>query len=239
MYFNCFIRRKDRGIICSFARIYDSAMKKHILLLLLLCAFLPLLLCAQKKRDTSGWLTADLILDRTRWDYMVSLEYRSKENLSRTDLFSVGQYGRYLFSDWFKVSAGYELFFTNAPEGTLLEHRLMLQNESSLRFGGLKIDNRLSLLNDFQYLDQPGWGGRDRLRVKYPVEKWEPFSYIELYLRLKGQKILHHKNRYALGLNYHPNATNLIGLYYMREQYIQKTFVNNIFGISYAMTIAI
>jgi len=215
-------------------------MKKRIKLLLLINLLIIHFSFAQKESDLSGWVTTDLLLSRSQWDYTASLELRSKENFSQIDLFSIGQYARYLFSPLLKVSAGYEIFFTNTfNRGTIVEHRLMLQNESAFRLGRLKIDNRLSFLNDFEKLKKPGWGGRDRLRLKYPIKQWEPFSYVELYCSLKDQKVRRYKNRLGVGLNYHPNTTNLIGIYFMREKYSQKTFSNHVIGISYAMTIEI
>jgi len=215
-------------------------MKKRIVILLLIvCCIVPFSF-AQKECDLSGWITTDINLEHAHWNYITSLEYRSKENMSRTDLFSIGQYARYSFSPLLKVSAGYEIFFTQTfQRGTIVEHRLMLQNESAIRLWNFKIDNRFSLLNDFEKIKAPGWGARDRIRLKYPVKQWEPFSYIELYYGLKNKEVYHYKNRYGIGLHYFPNISNQIGIYYMREQYYQKEFGNNVIGLSYAMTISI
>ncbi|MDL2254953.1 DUF2490 domain-containing protein [Parabacteroides sp. OttesenSCG-928-K15] len=214
--------------------------KQIILLLVLLCGGFAPFAAAQKKSDLSGWATADLVLNHKRWDITTSLEYRSKENIGATDLFSIGQYGRYTFSPLFKVSLGYELFFTHTDSrGTILEHRLMAQNESSLRIRNFRIDNRLSLLDDFEKINDPAMGFRDRIRVKYPVKRFEPFTYIELYYRFKPHTLLHHKNRYGAGVNYTVSSQSIFTLYYMCEQYFQKDFTNNVCGISYAYTLPI
>lgn len=213
--------------------------KRSALLLLFLVGLIPFV-HSQKETDLSGWATADFVLNHKQWDYTGSLEYRSKENMQDMDLVSLGFYGRYTFSNLFKVSAGYEIFLTNTPtRGNIVEHRLLLQNESSFRIQKLKIDNRLSLLDDFEKMKDPAFGFRERIRVKYPIRHFEPFTYVELYYRFKDADILHHKNRYGVGLNYIANPRNLISLYYMREQYYLRTFGNNVIGIAYAYTLSI
>ncbi len=213
--------------------------KRSVLLLLLLVGIIPTI-HSQKTTDLSGWLTTDIVLNHNRWDYTGSIEYRSKENMHKMDLVSMGLYCRYTFSNLFKVSAGYEIFLTNtATRGNIIEHRLMLQNESSFRIEKLKIDNRLSLLDDFEKMKDPAFGFRDRIRIKYPIQHFEPFTYVELYYRFKDADILHHKNRYGVGLNYIAHPRNQISIYYMREQYYQRTFGNNVIGIAYAYILSI
>ena len=214
-------------------------MKTHIILLSVLLATISHHCYSQKTSDVSGWAIADFTLVHNKWDYTGSLEYRSKDNIGMTDLFSIGQYGRYTFSPYFKLSLGYEIFFNNKAGSTVIDHRLLLQNESAFKLYRFKIDNRLSLLNDFEKLSKPGWGVRDRIRVKYPISQFEPFAYVELYYRFKSEKVMHHKNRYGVGMNYLMTSRNTFGVYYMMEKYYQKTFVNNVFGITYALTVAI
>lgn len=215
-------------------------MKKRILLLLILFGVIVPPVFSQKEKDVSGWVTTDLVMNHKQWNYTASLEFRSRDNIRAMDLLSMGLYGRYTFSSFFKVSAGYEIFLTKTRNrGNIVEHRLMLQNESSFQIMGIKMDNRLSLLDDFENMDNPNFGFRDRFRVKYPIKRFEPFTYIELYYRFRDERVIHHKNRYGIGMNYNADSRNVISCYYMREQYSQRTFANNVFGISYAMTISI
>lgn len=215
-------------------------MKKQSLLFLLFSLITVPVMHSQKKSDVSGWITTDLVLTQGHWDYTASLEYRSKENMGKMDLFSIGTYGRYTFSPLLKVSGGYEAFLTHTfDRGTIWEHRLLLQNESSFYFQGIKIDNRFSFLDDFEKINTPSWGIRDRLRLKYPVRNIEPYTYLELYYYVKTKQMVHHKNRYAVGLNYMIDSQHFLGMYYMREAYFQKIFANNVIGISYVMTLSI
>lgn len=215
-------------------------MKKQRILLTILLMAIIFTIHPQNKNDLSGWGTTDVVFTHNRWEFTGSLEYRSKENLSNTDLFSIAQYNRYTFSQFFKLSAGYEIFFTNIPNrNTVIEHRLLLQNESSIQFWKIKVDNRLSLLNDFEKIGYPGWGFRDRIRIKYLIKYVEPFTFIELYYKWKNEQISHNKNRYAIGIHIPVNTKNTVGLYYMREHYFQKVFDNNIIGLSYVLTVHI
>ncbi len=209
-------------------------MKTQRIIICLLLITFCLSTSAEKKKDLSGWLLSDITINHKRWDYIGVLEFRSKEDMSKMDLFSPGLYGRYRFSPLFKLSAGYEFYIYGDD---LIEHRLLLQNESSLKFYNLRIDNRLSFLNDFKNIDEPNWGFRDRLRLKYPIKKFTPYTSFELYYSLRNKGIHSYKNRYTVGLNYQLNRQNEVGIYYMREHYVKKIFTNHIIGVYHSLVI--
>ena len=203
---------------------------------LLLCLILKIVsfpVLSQRKSDFSGWLTSDIVYSPKKWDFTGSLELRTKGRMKEIDLLSAAVYGRYRFFPLLKPSVGYELFECNTETGYSLEHRLLIQNESTIKTSFFQIDNRLSLLNDFKTIDNPYWGLRDRIRIKRRIKKFEPHISVELYYTLKNKSIRSYKNRYTAGIIYYFNDQNSVNLYYMNEYYLQKPFANNILGLYY------
>lgn len=192
---------------------------------------------ARDKDDLCSWLTADLLLKQNKWSYLATIEERINNNISSSQLFSIGMSARYQLTRQIRLSGAYE-FFGNTHDGKVTpEHRLMIQGEYSFAINNWKFNNRLSILNDFENRHIYKWQLRDRFRISYQMQKLSPFAYTEVYTSANDFSLKLYKMRYAAGVTIDLNDKNSLSLYYLLEDYDTKPLHQHIIGINYSHTI--
>lgn len=211
----------------------------RIISLNVLCAILvssPV--SGRNKDDQCSWLTADLVLQHTnKWSYVISLEERLHENISRSQLFSTAFHVRYKLTPKLQLTGAYEFFGSTPGSDIIMEHRIMVQSDYSFSSGNWKFNNRLSFLNDFERWKNSNWQIRNRFRINYQLQKFSPYISSEIYCKCNDFNLKLYKMRYASGLSYELNNKNNFSFYYMLEDYDTKPLRQHIIGIGYTHAI--
>ena len=152
-------------------------------LLAALFFIVPVSLHAQK-RDFTTWAS-------TGFKYKVNpaftlsgkLEWRTKDDLDKTDRWGLEAGGAYSVLPFLKIAAGYEVHYRNRGEaGWKFRHRYHFDGTLSTRVHRLKV----SLRERFQYTfdsnnDELRWRSRVKLAYDIPKCKIEPYASVEMY----------------------------------------------------------
>jgi len=164
-----------------------------------------------------------------RWASTLAFEYRRRDNMRVTDLYSGFAIVDFIVNKRLKVGLGYEIFFNNNPKGYELEHRYYPELIYSMPLRGFRAAWRIRLQNTFKEWQTPSWEYRNRLKINYPIRRLSPFVYIESYNRPKGSL---NKLRYAGGCSYTVGCQQF-DLYYMQEDYFSRSFRRHVVYLEY------
>lgn len=134
-----------------------------------------------------------------------NLEWRTEDDLSRTDRWGLDVGGSYKLLPFLKVGAGYEVHYRNLEEdGWKFRHRYHADGTLSHRVRRLK----LSLRERFQHTfsaEEKEFRLRSRLKVAYDMARCrlEPYVSVEMYNGLgRGERFDVARMRYRGGLSF-------------------------------------
>ncbi len=132
-----------------------------------------------------------------------NLEWRTKDNLDKTDRWGVDVGGAYSVLPFLKVGTGYEAHYRYRGEaGWKFRHRYYADGTLSTRVWGLKV----SLRERFQHTFGDGdgelhWRSRIKLSYGIPGCKIEPYASVEMYNGLnRGERFDVQRMRYRGGV---------------------------------------
>lgn len=115
------------------------------------------------------------------------LEWRTKDDLERTDRWGLKVDGSYRPLSFLKLGAGYEVHYRNrGAEGWKFRHRYRLEGTLSARIQGLKLSLRERFQHTFDACSDE-FHLRSRVKLAYGIRqgKWEPYASVEMYNGLK------------------------------------------------------
>ena len=131
------------------------------------------------------------------------MEWRTKDDLNKTDRWGLDVGGSYSVLPFLKVAAGYEIHYRNRGEsGWKFRHRYHFDGTLSTRVQRLK----LSLRECFQHTFDSGgdeflWRSRAKLAYDIPKCKIEPYASVEMYNGLnRGERFDVQRMRYRGGV---------------------------------------
>lgn len=172
-------------------------------LLAALFFIVPVSLHAQK-RDFTTWAS-------TGFKYKVNpaftlsgkLEWRTKDDLDKTDRWGLEAGGAYSVLPFLKIAAGYEVHYRNREEaGWKFRHRYHFDGTLSTRVHRLKVSLRERFQHTFDSNnDELRWRSRVKLAYDIPKCKIEPYASVEMYNGLnRGEKFDVQRMRYRGGV---------------------------------------
>lgn len=160
------------------------------------------------------------------------LEWRTKDNLGRTDRWGMNIGGSYKPLSFLKFGAGYEAHYRNRGEdGWKFRHRYRVDGTLSARMQRLK----LSLRERFQHtFDSNGdeFRLRSRAMLVYDIPgcKLEPYASVEMYNGLnRGEHFDVQRMRYRGGITFPLSARWEADVFYCRQWEQDKR--KNIVGV--------
>lgn len=149
-----------------------------------------------------------------------SLEWRTKDNLDKTDRWGVDVGGTYSPLPFLKMSAGYEVHYRNRGEaGWKFRHRYHLDGTLSMRVWQLKV----SLRERFQHTldgrdDEFHWRSRLGLSYEIPRCKIAPYASVEMYNGLnRGEHFDVARMRYRGGVTLPLSSDWEADIFYCRQ----------------------
>ncbi len=216
-------------------------LKNKLFLFLCTVAFVPWKTFAQEnshKHDVGLWVNAD-VAPKTlagKWQPLFSLEYRSRDNLRKVDLFCGTILMDYIINKYLDVGAGYEIFANKLSSGGFgLEHRFYPEVILRVPFANFTASMRARLLNTFERISDPNWATRIRFKLGYKITTipLTPYMSVEPYHRIADPS--HYsfsKIRYIGGCAYSISHQQF-DVYYLAEDYHDKPFTRHVVGIGY------
>lgn len=160
---------------------------------------------APKTSDNCMWATVALLHHpfTPKLSVLYTLEYRMKDNISTTDLYSGNLNIDYSVSPRVKLGVGYEIYYENDGDRYRVEHCYYPQLLWTQPIGPVKAVLRARVYNMFYHFDEPYLVSRNRLKFSCPIPKTPltPFAYVETYNRLQSGFFSFDKVRYTAGVN--------------------------------------
>lgn len=206
--------------------------RASLLLVALLCIS-QLSLRAQEK-DFATWANVGLEY-KVKPAFAVSggLEWRTKDDLSKTDRWGLNIGGAYTLLPFLKVGAGYELHYRNRGEaGWKFRQRYYFDGTLSTRLHDVKLSLRERFQHTFERSNNE-YRLRSQFKVAYDVPDCilEPYVSVEMYNGLNaGDRFDVKRMRYRGGITLPLSDRWKADVFYCRqwEQKRQK----NIFGLT-------
>lgn len=189
------------------------------------------------EHDIGLWVNADVAPKAIagRWQPLFSLEYRSRDNLRKIDLFCSTLLMDYMVNKHLITGAGYEIFAIKPDEGRFgLEHRFYPEIIVRIPFANFSASIRARLQNTFVRFSGSNWSTRVRFKLGYKLTAipLNPYISIEPYHHIDG--IVHYrfsKLRCIAGFAYTiPNQQ--FDVYYLVEKY-KTPFTRHVAGLGY------
>ena len=131
------------------------------------------------------------------------LEWRTKDDLGKTDRWGLDVGGAYSVLPFLKVAAGYEIHYRNRGEaGWKFRHRYHFDGTLSTRVQRLKVSLRERFQHTFDSSgDEFRWRSRVKLAYDIPKCKIEPYASVEMYNGLnRGERFDVQRMRYRGGV---------------------------------------
>jgi len=212
--------------------------KRIIFLFLCLQAVITASGAEGKKHDAGLWVnfsvTPKPIAQRGFITY--SLEYRSKEDFSKTSLWCGAINAYYSLNSWLKVGAGYEHFLNKDADGKYTpEYRYYPAVLFSFQKGLFAGSFRSYVMNTFAKWNDPHWELRNKMKVSYQLKNTRLKTFVAMepyYIIYPVDDDRFKKNRYIAGFSY-SFGRHTIDSFYLREVFHHKPLVNNIIAIEY------
>jgi hypothetical protein len=206
------------------------------MMLICLCCFSAVQAQGERNHDAGMWVNLSLAPKPFggKWKTLYSLEYRSKEHFKTTDLWCGMLNTDYILNQHVQIGAGYEIFLNRDANGEFTpEYRYYPEGIVSYKWGQWSSALRMRVMNTYTHWRDPNIEARNRIKVNYAIKgtPLKPFVSVEPYHKLKKEVSLH-KMRYTAGCSFSFDHQQ-IDLYYLREDYQQKTFTRNILEVDY------
>lgn len=209
----------------------QTAFKGFLILVSLLPAFYAL----AQGSDAGMWNTFTLEKDLTKKiSVFGETELRLHENWSRLDLLYFEAGGNYKIARGLKVGLGYRMTAKQDEEkyywmGFRFRHRLMFNLHYNFKWRQFIFAYRFRLQTEMKYIYSsdkgpvPDWEMRNRLEVRYVINRLEPYAGAELNYQFTNPRhpesdFEFYRYRIFAGINYHINRYNSIEVYYMFEK---------------------
>lgn len=199
--------------------------------LLITCLVVSSFSLRAQEKDFATWTNVGFEYKlKSVWELSGGVEWRTKDDLGKTDRWGVKVGGSCKLLPFLKLGAGYEMHHRNrGADGWILRHRYSVDGTLSTGVSGWK----LSLRERFQHtLDGHSDELRLRSRVKVSYEipkyKWEPYASVEMYNGLKKNEHFDVKRmRYHGGITLPLSVRWEVDLFYCRqwEQHKRKDIV--------------
>ena len=180
-----------------------SSCTKALVLLISLLGVSSFSLRAQEK-DFATWANVGFEY-KLKPAFTVSggLEWRTKDDLGKTDRWGLDVGGAYSVLPFLKVAAGYEIHYRNRGEaGWKFRHRYHFDVTLSTRVQRLKVSLRERFQHTFDSSgDEFRWRSRVKLAYDIPKCKIEPYASVEMYNGLnRGERFDVQRMRYRGGV---------------------------------------
>ena len=180
-----------------------SSCTKVLVLPIVLWVVSSFSLRAQEK-DFATWANAGFEY-KLKPAFTVSggLEWRTKDDLGKTDRWGLDVGGAYSVLPFLKVAAGYEIHYRNRGEaGWKFRHRYHFDVTLSTRVQRLKVSLRERFQHTFDSSgDEFRWRSRVKLAYDIPKCKIEPYASVEMYNGLnRGERFDVQRMRYRGGV---------------------------------------
>ena len=180
-----------------------SSCTKVLVLPIVLWVVSSFSLRAQEK-DFATWANAGFEY-KLKPAFTVSggLEWRTKDDLGKTDRWGLDVGGAYSVLPFLKVAAGYEIHYRNRGEaGWKFRHRYHFDGTLSTRVQRLKVSLRERFQHTFDSSgDEFRWRSRVKLAYDIPKCKIEPYASVEMYNGLnRGERFDVQRMRYRGGV---------------------------------------
>ena len=180
-----------------------SSCTKALVLLISLLGVSSFSLRAQEK-DFATWANVGFEY-KLKPAFTVSggLEWRTKDDLGKTDRWGLDVGGAYSVLPFLKVAAGYEIHYRNRGEaGWKFRHRYHFDGTLSTRVQRLKVSLRERFQHTFDSSgDEFRWRSRVKLAYDIPKCKIEPYASVEMYNGLnRGERFDVQRMRYRGGV---------------------------------------
>lgn len=186
-----------------------------------------------QEEDFTSWLNAGFEY-KVKPAFVIStdLEWRTKNDLNRTDRWGIGVGGEYLFLPFLKFGAGYELHYRNRGEsGWEFRHRYRVDGTLSTHLQHLKLSLWERLQHTFDG-ENDEFRLRSRFKLAYDIPKCklEPYVSVEIYNGLNfGEHFNVQRMRYRTGLSFEVTDNWDTEVFYCRQW--QRDRQKNIVGI--------
>lgn len=186
-----------------------------------------------QEKDFTTWANVGLTY-KVKPAFAVSggLEWRTKDDIGRTDRWGMNIGGSYKPLSFLKLGAGYEVHYRNQGEdGWKFRHRYRVDGTLSARMQRLK----LSLRERFQHTfdsnaDEFHLRSRAMLAYEIPGCKLEPYASVEMYNGLnRGEHFDVQRMRYRGGVAFPLSAHWEADVFYCRQWEQDKR--KNIVGV--------
>ncbi len=216
----------------NMAKKNSHVWKVCFLMATLLFVALPFLYAQEK--DFTTWASAGFKY-KIKPDFVLSgkLEWRTKDNLDKTDRWGVDVGGKYTLFPFLNLGAGYEVHYRNRGDaGWKFRHRYHLDGTLSTRVLGFK----LSLRERFQHTMEGSKDDlhlRSRFQLGYGIPKWdiEPYVSVEMYNSLsRGDHFDVSRMRYRGGVVLPLSPRWEADVFYCRQW--EKEIIKNIVGVA-------
>jgi len=192
----------------------------------------------EKTDDIAFWTTVkvDPPAIAERWFTSVILEYRLKNDLKETDLYSALALIDYKIDSHWRAGLGYEFFLNKMPGKDIVEHRYYPQVTYNCKLQRFSVSLRSRVMNTFTEWKKPNWRHRNRLKISYNIKNTplRPFVYVEPYNSLSKPFYRTNKIRYAGGCSVILAAKQSLDVFYMQESYHTRPFVRHVIGVDYS-----
>jgi len=189
----------------------------------------------EKKHDAGLWAYFSVapkpVVERLNATF--ALEYRNKDNFSRTSLWCFAFNAYYQVNSWFKLGVGYEQFMNKQANGDYTpEYRYYPATLLSFGQGAFAGSFRSYLMNTFERWEEPHWELRNRMKMSYLLKgtRLKPFVAAEPYHAIDDFFL--GKIRYYAGISY-GFGKHQFDSYYLREVFQNKPLINNIIAVEY------
>lgn len=172
------------------------------MVVVVLC-IVPAFLHAQEK-DFTTWASAGFKYKvKPAFTLSGKLEWRTKDDLGKTDRWGLDVGGAYSVLPFLKVAAGYEIHYRNRGEASWkFRHRYHFDGTLSTRVQRLKVSLRERFQHTFDSSgDEFRWRSRVKLAYDIPKCKIEPYASVEMYNGLnRGERFDVQRMRYRGGV---------------------------------------
>lgn len=192
-------------------------------------ALLSLLLLSPlraQEKDFTSWADVGVEYSLKRaWTLSGGVEWRTKENLGRTDRWGVKLGAGYKPLPFLKLGAGYEAHCRNRGGGTWkLRHRYYADGTLSARVQGVKLSLRERFQHTFDgQTDEFRLRSRLKLACPLPRCKVEPYASVEMYNGLnRGERFDVERMRYRGGIVLPLSKRWEADLFYCRQWEAEK-----------------
>jgi hypothetical protein len=225
-------------------------MKSILFLCVALMMLLPFDCPGQKYRDAGLWTTLSLEYEiNEKLSVVLDEEFRLRDNFTQVNLFYTNLGLTYSPSRAVKFGLIYRNIQKFKLEGYVsFRNRLMFDCILKQKVNEWSFSLRTRIQGEFQDYYTSAFGKipefylRNKLEVKYEVNRWTPYASVEFRYQIYERKTpetngMYHRARPALGVDYEINKRSSCGAYYLIQKEWNLIEIDELYivGIQYAM----